>query len=149
MNDIDQLSSDFANIYSCIIYFKDGRQIIIRDKNEMGFNVSVLSEEPKKSSFREDVMKYYRTSESLEELARYCGYNCTKTFHRHFYKQFNDTPKQWILKKRELEMINLLKNTNYTFKQISEILKFKNLSHLNNFCKKRTNLTPTEIRETA
>ena len=49
MNDIDQLSSDFANIYSCIIYFKDGRQIIIRDKNEMGCNVSVLSEEPKKS----------------------------------------------------------------------------------------------------
>ena len=91
-------------------------------------------------------MKHFRSSETLPELAKKCGFACTKTFHRHFYKQFNDTPKQWILKKRELEMINLLKNTNYTFKQISEILKFKNLSHLNNFCKKRTGLTPSEIR---
>lgn len=47
---------------------------------------------------------------------------------------------------REEEMKLLLKETNYSYDRISSILKFKNLSHFNNFCKKRTGKTPKEIR---
>jgi len=140
-------SSVFVNIDSCTLSFKDGRKMNISGDGKKNLIVSVIVNEPNLSDFKEAVMKHFRNSETLPELAEKCGYYCTKTFSRHFIKQFNETPKQWMLKIREEEMIHLLKNTIYTYEQISTLLKFKNLSHFNNFCKKRTGLTPSEIRE--
>src|SRR5690554_6872942 len=140
-------SSVFVNIDSCTLSFKDGKKININTDANKSLIINVTFDEPNITAFKESVMKHFRSSDTLPELAKKCGYYCTKTFSRHFIKQFNETPKQWMLKIREEEMIHLLKNTIYTYEQISTLLKFKNLSHFNNFCKKRTGLTPSEIRE--
>ena len=147
MKEATNSSSVFVNINSCILSFKDGKKMNISGDGEKSLTVSIIVNEPTMSRFKELVMKHFRNSETLPELAKKCGYACTKTFNRHFVKQFNETPKQWMLNIREEEMIYLLKNTKSTYNSISLILKFKNLSHFNNFCKKRTGLTPSEIRE--
>lgn len=142
-------SSLFVNIESLILNYKDGKKLNIYGDANKSLIVSVIVDEPIISGMKESVMKHFKHIETLPELAKKCGYNCTKTFSRHFVKHFNETPKQWLLNIREEEMIYLLKHSNSTYEIISTILKFKSLSHFNNFCKKRTGLTPSEIRDSA
>lgn len=139
-------SSVFVNIDSCTLSFKDGKKMNIYSDANKSLIIKVTIDEPNISGFKESVMKHFRSSETIPELAKKCGFACTKTFNRHFVKQFNDTPKQWMLNIKEQEMIHLLEHTNSSYEIISTLLKFKNLSHFINFCKKRTGLTPSEIR---
>lgn len=139
-------SSVYANISSCTLSFLDGKQVNISGGGKKSLIVSVMFNESDFTPLNEQVMRHFKHTETLPELARLCGYTCTKTFTRHFIKHFSETPKQWILNMKQEEMILLLKETSYSYDRISSILKFKNLSHFNNFCKKRTGLTPSEIR---
>ena len=139
-------SSVFVNIESCTLSFKDGKKMSIYSDANKSLIINVTVDEPNITAFKESVMKHFRSSDTLPELAEKCGYACTKTFNRHFVKQFNETPKQWMLNIKEEEMIHLLEHTNTSYEIISSLLKFKNISHFNNFCKKRTGLTPSEIR---
>lgn len=146
MKETTKASSVYANISSCTLSFVDGKKVNISGGGKNSLIVSVLLNESDFTSLNESVLRYFKDAETLSELANKCGYSCTKTFSRHFIKHFNETPKQWILNMRQEEMILLLKETTYSFDRISSILKFKNLSHFNNFCKKRTGMTPKEIR---
>lgn len=146
MKETTKASSVYANISSCTLSFVDGKKVNISGGGKKSFIVSVLLNESDFTPLNESVMRHFKNAESLPELAGLCGYTCTKTFTRHFIKHFGETPKQWILNMKQEEMILLLKETSYSYERISSILKFKNLSHFNNFCKKRTGLTPKEIR---
>ena len=146
MKETTKASSVYANISSCTLSFVDGKKVNISGGGKKSLIVSVLLNESDFTPLNESVMRHFKNAESLPELARLCGYTCTKTFTRHFIKHFGETPKQWILNMKQEEMILLLKETSYSYERISSILKFKNLSHFNNFCKKRTGLTPKEIR---
>jgi uridine kinase len=126
--------------------FVTGKKVNISGGGKKSLIVSVLLNESDFISLNEAVMKHYKSAETIPELAKLCGYSCAKTFSRHFIKHFNETPKQWILNMKQEEMIMLLKETTYSYERISSMLRFKNLSHFNNFCKKRTGLTPKEIR---
>ena len=146
MKEATKASSVYANISSCTLSFVDGKKVNISGGGKKSLIVSVLLNESDFTPLNESVMRHFKNAESLPELARLCGYTCTKTFTRHFIKHFGETPKQWILNMKQEEMILLLKETSYSYERISSILKFKNLSHFNNFCKKRTGFTPKEIR---
>src|SRR5690554_4582050 len=146
MKEATKASSVYANISSCTLSFVDGKKVNISGGGKKSLIVSVLLNESDFTPLNESVMRHFKNAESLPELAGLCGYSCTKTFSRHFIKHFGETPKQWILNMKQEEMILLLKETSYSYERISSILKFKNLSHFNNFCKKRTGLTPKEIR---
>jgi AraC-like DNA-binding protein len=146
MKETTKASSVYANISSCTLSFVDGKKVNISGGGKRSLIVSVLLNDSDFTSLNELVMMHFKNAETLPDLARMCGYSCTKTFTRHFIKHFSETPKQWILRMRQEEMILMLKETTYSYERISSILKFKNLSHFNNFCKKRTGLTPKEIR---
>ncbi|MDD4697630.1 MAG: AraC family transcriptional regulator [Fermentimonas sp.] len=147
MKEATKASSVYANISSCTLSFVDGKKVNISGGGKKSLIVSVLLNDSDFTSLNESVMKHFKSTESIPELAELCGYSCTKTFTRHFIKHFGQTPKQWILNMKQEEMILLLKETSYSYERISSILKFKNLSHFNNFCKKRTGFTPKEIRD--
>ena len=146
MKETTKASSVYANISSCTLSFVDGKKVNISGGGKRSLIVSVLLNDSDFTSLNELVMMHFKNAETLPDLARMCGYSCTKTFTRHFIKHFSETPKQWILRMRQEEMILMLKETTYSYERISSILKFKNLSHFNNFCKKRTGFTPKEIR---
>ncbi len=146
MKEATKASSIFANISSCTLSFVDGKKVNISGGGKKSLIVSVLLNESDFTLLNESVMKHFKDAETVPELAKMCGYSCTKTFSRHFIKHFGETPKQWILNMKQEEMILMLKETTYSYERISSMLKFKNLSHFNNFCKKRTGFTPKEIR---
>lgn len=147
MKETAQSSSVYMNISSCTLHFTDGKKVSIAGDGKKSLIVSVMLNENNGSGIRESVIKHYKSAKTLPELAELCGYTCTKTFSRHFIKSFNTTPKQWILDMRVQEMFQYLQETDKSFEEISHKLDFKNLSHFNNFCKKRTGKTPSEIRK--
>lgn len=139
--------SVFVNVSSCTLNFFNGKSLMINGEGKNRFLVvNVTSCESINSDFNESVLKYFKTTKTLAELAHKCGFSCTKTFTRHFVKYYNETPKQWILNMKQQEMINYLTETEYPLERISQLLDFNTISHFNNFCKSRTGLTPKEIR---
>ena len=137
----------YENVRECILLFENGTQKIIRsDEMKGSLTVNVLKHLSAETNFVEAVLKHYKSARTLDELAKKCGYNCTKTFTRHFKNYFNSTPKQWVLEIRKNELISYLKNTKYPLKHISEDLGFSNVSHLSDFCLKKTGMRPDEIR---
>ena len=140
-------SGVYGNVRECIILFENGTQKVITNNNMKGhLTVKVLTHLAGENDFVEAVMKHYKSVRTLDELAEKCGYKCTKTFTRHFKTNFNTTPKQWLLEIKKNELMSCLKNTNYPLKHISEELGFSNVSHLSDFCLKKTGMRPDEIR---
>ena len=143
-----QIDKVFVNVSKCILQFEDNKIItLVGDDENKVFLVHVTTSESRELDLREKVLKYYKNSKSLDNLAEKCGFNCTKTFTRHFQSTFNITPKQWILNLKEKEMIKYLKDTDYSLKQIAVLLNFSNQSQLSHFCIQRTGFTPKELRE--
>lgn len=143
-----QIDKVFVNVSKCILQFEDNKIItLVGDDENKAFLVHVTTSESRELDLREKVLKYYKNSKSLDNLAEKCGFNCTKTFTRHFQSTFNITPKQWILNLKEKEMIKYLKDTDYSLKQIAVLLNFSNQSQLSHFCILRTGFTPKELRE--
>jgi len=140
-------SGIYGNVRECILLFENGTQKVISNNNIKGqLTVNVLTHLTKENTFVELVLHHYKNTRTLDELAVKCGFNSTKTFTRHFKQNFNMTPKQWMLSIKKNEMINYLKNTRYALKQIASELGFSNVSHLSDFCLKKTGMRPEEIR---
>jgi len=143
-----QIDKVYVNVSKCVFQFADGKIItLVGDNENKDFLVHVTTSESRELDLKEKVLKYYKNSKSLDYLAEKCGFNCTKTFTRHFQSTFDTSPKQWILNLKEKEMIKYLKGTDYSLKQIAALLNFSNQSQLSHFCIQRTGLTPRELRE--
>lgn len=141
-------SGVYGNVRECILLFENGTQKIFTNEEKKGcLTVNVLSHEAENDPFVEAVIRNYGSCKTLDELTLKCGYRCTKTFTRHFIRHFHMTPKQWQLEIKKHEMISSLKNTRHPLKQIASELGFANVSHLSDFCYKKTGLRPDEIRK--
>ena len=137
----------YIDVKECILCFAYGKQKIVSAQESGDFLiVYVMEYKPDELNFVELVLKNYRNSKTVDDLSVRCGYRSTKTFTRHFKKNFDTTPKQWLLMMKKNEVIYYLKNTDYTFKKIAALLGFASVSHLWDFCIKKVGMNPTEIR---
>ncbi|ULB33666.1 MULTISPECIES: helix-turn-helix domain-containing protein [Proteiniphilum] len=137
----------YGNVRECILNFENGTQKIISKKENRGLMTVNVLNQVIENSFVESVLNNYKHSKTLEDFAARCGFNSIKTFTRHFKKNFNITPKQWILSIKKEEMIAQLQNSDNTIKQIADDLGFSNVSHLSDFCLKKTGMRPEDIRK--
>ncbi|MEN6324426.1 MAG: AraC family transcriptional regulator [Proteiniphilum sp.] len=145
---IQNVSSIYGNVRECILLFENGTQKVISNEQEKGtLTVNILSHLAKENNFVESVIRNYDYTDRLEDLSEKCGFNSIKTFTRHFKNNFRVTPKQWMLSIKKEVMLDYLRNTDYPLKQIVAQLGFSNLSHLSDFCLKRTGMRPDEIRK--
>lgn len=138
----------FIDVIECILCFSHGKQKIISAQESEDFLiVYVMKYKPDELDFVKLVLINYRNSKTVEELALNCNYLSTKTFTRHFKKNFDISPKQWMMDMKEKEVIYYLKNTDYSLTKIATLLGFANVSHFWNFCIKKTGMPPNEIRK--
>jgi len=146
-NQIEVDNSIYGNVKECIILFENGTKKVFSSNGVKGrLTVNVLNHHIRDSGFVEMVLKQYREARTLPELAAKCGFNSTKTFTRYFRKYFNTTPKQWLLEMKKEEMIEKLRHTRLTTRQIAEELEFSNLAYFSDFCLRKTGKRPEEIR---
>lgn len=141
------VSNIYGNVRECILLFENGSQKIISIEHEKSrLTVNVVNHLVQENNFVKSVIKNFRYSDSLHDLAEKCKYNSLKTFTRHFKTNFRITPKQWVLSIKKEAMLNNLMNTDHPLKQIAAELGFSNISHLSDFCLKKTGMRPEEIR---
>jgi AraC-like DNA-binding protein len=138
----------YIDVKECILCFAYGKQKIVSAQESGDFLiVYVMEYKPDELNFVELVLKNYRNSKTVDDLSVRCGYRSTKTFTRHFQKNFDMSPKQWMMEMKKNEVRHYLKNTNYSLTKIAALLGFANVSHLWNFCIKMTGMPPNKIRE--
>lgn len=141
-----------ANFYNgvaqCVLHFSNGKYKVISnsDANNL-LAVNVVSYSKVELGLVELVLKHYKNSTSIDDLAIRCGYKSTKTFTRHFKQKFNTTPKQWLLQVKQNELVHYLENTDLPLKKLVSILGFSNITHLRDFCEKKLGMPPEKIRK--
>ena len=149
----DQENSSYVynDVIQCILHFNDGRYKIIPDSeaSELLMVNIVRYNNNTELNFIERVFKQYKYSNSVNDLSERCGFKSTKTFTRHFKREFNMTPKQWLMLIRKKEVLHYLQNTNLSFSKIASLTGFSNISHLYNFCIDKIESTPAKIRKKA
>lgn len=82
---------------------------------------------------------------SVEDFAKKSG-NSLTSFKRHFNKVFNDSPKNWINRKRIEKAQYLLKNSKLNITEICFIVGFNNLSHFIKLFKQTVGCTPNAYK---
>lgn len=117
---------------------------MMEDQKEILQLISFEEYEKLKPSI-EFINNNYTKSIRLEELAEKVYLNPIY-FLRLFKKNFNITPRQYILKKRLDEACSLLKGTELTIREISDNLGFCNQFYFTKLFKKNLLMTPSEYR---
>ena len=147
---------DYGNIFyngviQCVLHFNDGRYKIVSsaDAGELLAVNIVRHNNNTELNFIELVFSHYKPTVSVNDLSERCGFKCTKTFTRHFKREFNMTPKQWLMLIRKKEVLHYLQNTDLSFSKIASLTGFSNISHLHNFCIDKIESTPAKIRKKA
>jgi len=137
----------FGDVRECILLFENGTQRIISKEQERGqLTVNIVSHSRKENDFVVRVIHNFTYTDTINDLAEKCGFYSTKTFTRHFKTNFRMTPKQWILSVKKEALLECLKNTDNPLKQIAAEMGFSHISHLSDFCLKKTGMRPDEIR---
>lgn len=96
--------------------------------------------------FYNDVMKLAGDYLPVKEMASQLNMSYP-TFIRNFRKVFKDTPQEWLSKNRMKRLRDLLHNTAHTDQEIADELHFTTVQNMRAFCKTRSGLTPTQLRE--
>jgi AraC-like DNA-binding protein len=96
-------------------------------------------------SFKHIVLANYKKANSIEELAKICCYSLT-SFNRSFKQNFNESPYQWLQRRKLQHVINKLSNLSISLSQIVDEFGFSSAGHLTVFCKKYMNVTPSQFR---
>lgn len=100
---------------------------------------------PRKASIAEVVQTHLFTNLGLEQLAALAGQSLS-TFKREFKTHFNDSPSQYIRKKRMNKASELLTNTSFSISEISYQVGYEDVSHFSRLFSHHFHISPSEYR---
>ena len=135
-----------TDVVSCTFTFADGLSSKVRPSGKEFVLVKLIPHAAKSKIFAESVFKNYMYAKNMNGLAKLCGYNCVKTFTRHFKKYLGQTPYQWMLDRKMEEICLLVENSELTITEIAGMYGFKSVSHLVSLYSKRYGIPPLKSR---
>ncbi len=136
-----------TDVASCTFTFSDGLSSKVKPSpGKEIVMVKLIPHTAKSKVFERSVFKNYMQAKNMNELSQLCGYDCIKTFTRHFKKYFKQTPYQWMLDRRMEEISLLVENSELTITEIAGIYGFKSVSHLVSLYSKRYGIPPYKSR---
>jgi AraC-like DNA-binding protein len=97
-------------------------------------------------SFSSLIRKHYSPSLSIGELAKKVNYSISG-FEKRFKKVFDIPPSKWMQSQRANAIYHEINCSTKSFADLSLEYGFSSPSHFNNFCKKKFNATPGNIRK--
>jgi AraC-like DNA-binding protein len=136
-----------TGVESCTFTFTDGlkSKVIPSPDNEIVM-VKLIPHTSKLKRFEDKVLANYGSVRNITELATLCGYDCVRTFTRHFKKCFKQTPYQWLLERKMEEIHSMVLSSDLTITEIARMYEFKSVSHLVNVFSKRYGISPQRCR---
>ena len=136
-----------TDVASCTFTFSDGmKSKITTSPDKEVVLLKLIPRTSKSKRFEDSVLSNYMSAKSIKELAKMCGYDCLKTFTRHFKKCFGETPYKWMLDRKMEEIQPLVLKSDFTITEISRMYGFKNVSHLVNTYTKKFGVSPQKDR---
>ncbi|WP_352423802.1 AraC family transcriptional regulator [Proteiniphilum sp.] len=136
-----------TDVASCTFTFSDGLKSRVNPSPDSEIVlVKFIPRVSKSKGFEDRVFKNYLSAKNANELSELCGYDCIKTFTRHFKKCFRQTPYQWMLDRKMEEINSLVINSDITITEIAKMYDFKSVSHLINLYSKRYGISPLKSR---
>ena len=94
------------------------------------------------------IRDFYQEPVSVSRLAASVGMN-RKTLNKHFYAQLKTTPYQYLLSKRYEYAARLLEKTNYSIKEICQMISINDPFHFSRTFRRRYGLSPSAWRKAA
>ncbi|WP_298650039.1 AraC family transcriptional regulator [uncultured Proteiniphilum sp.] len=136
-----------TDVASCIFTFSDGlkSRVTPSPDNEIVL-VKLIPRISKSKRFEDSVLSNYLSARNMSELAKFCGYDCIKTFTRHFKKCFGQTPYQWMLDRKMEEINSLVMKSDMSITEIAKMYDFKSVSHLVTLYNKHYGIPPAKSR---
>ena len=136
-----------TDVEACTFTFSDGLKssFTTSSENEIVL-VKLIPRTSKVKSFEDKVLANYNSVKTINELASLCGYQCLRTFTRHFKKSFKQTPYQWLLERKMEEVYSMVLSSDLTITEIAKMYEFKNVSHLITIFSKRFGISPHKCR---
>lgn len=136
-----------TNVTSCTFSFSDGT------KNKVDISpdwdivmIEVMPHISGVKALEAAILRNYPTVKDMHDLALKCGYNCLKTFSRHFKRCFGQTPYQWFLEKKMEEISLMLLQSDTSITRIAELYGFAGPAHLVTAFRKMYGITPKKYR---
>lgn len=137
-----------SDVEDLVLTFCDGTKAKLNTYSEKKLvQIRIMPNYKLNNPFKFDVINNYSAGITVTELARLCGFKCTRTFQRHFKEEFGETVYSWMFKIKMEDVRTLVRNTDIQFAEISEMFKFKCPAHLSNAYKKHFGVTPSKDRE--
>jgi AraC-like DNA-binding protein len=111
--------------------------------NELkAFFTPILSDDFEFSSL---IRKHYLLTSTVNDLAKKVNYSISG-FEKRFKKVFEVSPSQWMQSQKAQAIYHKINCSTKTFAELAYEFGFSSPSHFNNFCKKKFNETPGNIR---
>jgi AraC-like DNA-binding protein len=146
-NPIDERKYLLTDVQACTFTFSDGLKssLTASPENEIVL-IKLIPRTSKIKSFEDKVLANYNSVRTINELASLCGYQCLRTFTRHFKKSFKQTPYQWLLERKMEEIHSMVLSSDFTITEIARMYEFKSVSHLVTIFSKRYGISPQKCR---
>lgn len=146
-NPIDERKYLLTDVQACTFTFSDGLKssFTASPENEIVL-IKLIPRTSKIKSFEDKVLANYNSVRTINELASLCGYQCLRTFTRHFKKSFKQTPYQWLLERKMEEIHSMVLSSDFTITEIARMYEFKSVSHLVTIFSKRYGISPQKCR---
>lgn len=95
-------------------------------------------------SFKDFVINNYLQVNNVNELVSLSNMG-KSNFYCKFKEVFGISAKQWLLKQRDMHIINKLVSSESTVVELMEEFKFESQAHFTHYCKQHFNCTPREL----
>lgn len=97
-------------------------------------------------AFSRLIYKHFDQVHKLEDFAKIMNYSISG-FKKRFMRVFGIPAYQWLCNEKAKRIYHAITCSRETFTQLAFEFGFSSPAHFNNFCKKKFNATPGEIRE--
>jgi len=95
--------------------------------------------------FKEFVISNYIKAKNVQHLAQMANYS-TSGFIKKFIRCFNESPYQWMLRHKAKVIIDEIRSSQTSLKEISFKYNFSTYQHFVDFCKAQFGVTPSKLR---
>lgn len=96
-------------------------------------------------SFLDKVMVLAHSYLNIEQMAERLNMS-RSTFVRNFTDQFGEPPSRWLTNVRTRDLFHELRDTDSSFEDVAEKLRFSSQQSMTTFCRNNIGATPTQVR---
>lgn len=145
---LEEVRSKKQSCYEMCCHYLSSFFLKVIRMSENDFDIySATHTSPECAAVKDYIKLHFSEDITLDMLAEFSGFN-KYYLSKIFSKIYGTAPISYLLERRILHSEELLKTTNYSINQISEMVGFSSANYFSQSFKRYTGMTPMSFRET-